>query len=167
MLVQQHSRHVLAGNHRLRAAKAMGRTTIPAIVAEVDDDRARRILLVDNRTSDLGEYADVELAALLESLSTAGGLVGTGYGDTDLADIIARLNPPSLDELADQFGDEPTAADRAGVVTLRLDNPTAARLRAVLGDMVGDDDNERVNALLDLAGHTPSFPTLVGVDDDG
>ena len=58
------------------------------------------------------------------------------------------------------YGEEPTDADRAGVVTLRLDNPTASRLRAVIADMPGDDDSARVNALLDLAHYEPAYPTL-------
>ena len=167
VLVQESTRHVLAGNHRLRAARSLGRTTVPAIVADVDDDRARRILLVDNRTNDLAEYADVELAALLESLSGAGGLVGTGYSDTDMADILARLNPPTLDELGELFGNEPTDADRLGVVTLRVDNDTATRLRSVLADMPGADDSARVNAMLDMTGHEPGFPSMAMADDDG
>ena len=101
VLVQASTKRVVAGNHRLRAARALGKETVPAIVAELDDDRARRILLVDNRTNDLAEYADAELAALLERLEATGTLDGTGYSPTDLADIVARLNPPSLDELAE------------------------------------------------------------------
>jgi hypothetical protein len=50
--------YVLAGNHRLQAARAQSIARVPVIFVDVDDDAARRILLVDNRTNDLAEYDD-------------------------------------------------------------------------------------------------------------
>ena len=44
---------VLAGNHTLLAARALGWKEIAATFVEVDDEYAKRILLVYNRTDDL------------------------------------------------------------------------------------------------------------------
>lgn len=60
---------VLAGNHRLAAAIELGLESIPAIEVEVlDADEARRILLADNRTSDLATYDPQALADCLRGL---------------------------------------------------------------------------------------------------
>ena len=61
-------------------ARRLGHATVPAIVLDVDDDQARRLLLVDNRTQDLAGYDSAVLDALLADLAaSAGGLDGTGY----------------------------------------------------------------------------------------
>ena len=91
--VQRSTGYVLTGNHTWRAAKGLGWTEIAATYVDVDDEAARRIVLVDNRTSDLGGSDDAVLAELLRVVSTedAGGLAGTGYGDDDLDDLLAAL----------------------------------------------------------------------------
>lgn len=91
VLVQQSTGHVIAGNHRLRAAIASGLGKVPGIVIDVDDDEARRIMLHDNRTSDLGGYDDPTLLAVLRSLSE---LTGTGYTDAEM-DRLARITAAS------------------------------------------------------------------------
>lgn len=99
VLIQQSSRRVLAGNHRLRAAREQGLDVLPVIVIDVDDDRARRILLADNRTSDLGSYDDELLRLLLVELAeTVDALDGTGYAPDDLTALLDRLERDAPDE---------------------------------------------------------------------
>ena len=83
---------ILAGNHTWQAAKDEGWTTITAVRADFDHDTddARRILLVDNRSGDLGAYSDEDLLVLLKDLS--GELEGTGYGPDDLNALVRALN---------------------------------------------------------------------------
>lgn len=96
VLVQASTNRILAGNHRTRVARRQGEATVPALFLDVDDDQARRILLVDNRTNDLAGYDDRELAALLADLSADGGdLLGTGFTDADLTALLDRLAPPT------------------------------------------------------------------------
>ena len=96
LLVQRSTGHVLAGNHRLLAARAEGLTSVPVIYLDVDDDAARRVLLADNRTADLATYDEGDLAALLTSLPD---LTGTGYTSEDLAKLI---EVPALEEETEQ-----------------------------------------------------------------
>lgn len=85
VMAQTSTRHVLIGNHRLRAAREVGLTEIPVMWADVDDDEARRLLLQDNRTGDLAGYDDAVLRGLLTSIQTTeAGLLGTGFNDSDL-----------------------------------------------------------------------------------
>ena len=46
-------RTILAGNHTFAAARRLGWTEIAVSFVDVDDEEARRILLADNRHSDL------------------------------------------------------------------------------------------------------------------
>lgn len=108
VLAQTSTKRILAGNHRTRVARRLGEPTVPVLFVDVDDDQARRLLLVDNRSNDLAGYDDRELAALLADLTADGGdLLGTGFSDADLADLLDRLAPPAA---PDQFPDADPAA---------------------------------------------------------
>ena len=90
VVVQASTRRILAGNHRTRVARRRGETTVPVLLLDVDDDQARRVLLVDNRTNDLAVYDDDELSRLLEELAaTPLALAGTGF--EDLAALLADI----------------------------------------------------------------------------
>jgi ParB-like chromosome segregation protein Spo0J len=106
IIVQRSTGYVLAGNHRLKAARALGWDSIKAIFIDVDDDEAARILLVDNRTSDLGTYDEQVLADLLGELPD---LAGTGYTPDDLSSLLEGLADDALgaedegEKLAESF----------------------------------------------------------------
>ena len=80
IVAQRTTGHVLVGNARLEAARRAGFAEVPVLWVDVDDDRALRILLTDNRTSDLAAYDPGLLDQLLADLeATTAGLAGTGY----------------------------------------------------------------------------------------
>lgn len=91
VLAQRSTGYILAGNHRYKAAMEAGLQSVPVIWADVDDDRALRILLADNRTNDKASYDDNALAAILSDLANTSDLVGTGYDGDDLDQLIADL----------------------------------------------------------------------------
>lgn len=100
VIAQKSTGHILAGNHRWIALRDAGATHIPVIWVDVDDDRASRILLVDNRSNDLAGYDDQALAEVLQELATTdSGLAGTGYVPGDvyqpLTDDQHDTDPPS------------------------------------------------------------------------
>lgn len=99
VLMQASTQRVIAGNHRLRAARRTGATTLPVLVLDVDDDEAARIMLVDNRSNDLASYDDEALAAVLRALDGDRGFVGTGYEPADLARLLDAIEPALLDEV--------------------------------------------------------------------
>lgn len=118
-IVAQHSTgFVIDGNHRLRAARELGMAKVPVVWVDVDDATALAYLLAANRTSDLAEYDDEALAALLTELADGPGLLGTGWEqdalDALLAELVAGAKAGELEEppvdfdaaaaLAKQFG---------------------------------------------------------------
>jgi ParB-like chromosome segregation protein Spo0J len=96
IVVQQSTGRVIKGNHVYASALALGWTHAAATLLDVDDDTATRILLVDNRTSDLGRYDDPMLAGLLSDLD---GLHGTGFEERDLARLLARIEADEAEPL--------------------------------------------------------------------
>jgi ParB-like chromosome segregation protein Spo0J len=93
VIAQTSTRHVLAGNHRLIAARARGVEHLPVIWVDVDDDRARRILAVDNRASDAAEWDDERLAALLTGFDH--DYAGTGFTEHELQMLLAGDGDPA------------------------------------------------------------------------
>lgn len=111
VVAQRSTGHVLVGNHRMLAAQQEGLDTLPVMWLDVDDDRARRILLVDNRANDQAGYDRDVLAALLAGLdATDARLVGTGYSAQDLAALLDV--PPDFAPIEDA-----TRLDRRAITT--------------------------------------------------
>lgn len=132
---------VLAGNHTLRAAELLGWTQIAVTWVDVDDETARRIVLVDNRSNDLAGYDDALLASILEDLPD---LEGTGYDQAALAALLAGRDEPVALTDPDEAAPLPERApvSRVGDVwelgESRLLVGDAADEAAVLG-VLGDD----------------------------
>jgi hypothetical protein len=132
---------VLAGNHTLAAARELGWTEIAATFVDVTDDEAARIVLVDNRATDLGGYDNALLLDLLSELAESDAqLLGTGYDPEDL-DALAHLwgTPPDLDALADETGGV-TDADRLARIILDVSPELADRWKAHRVDFLTDTD---------------------------
>ena len=109
VVAQKSTGHVLAGNHRLLAAKHTNAEEIPVMWVDVDDATALRILLADNRTNDLASYDDGALAELLTSImQDEGTLDGTGYDGDALDQLLADLG-----QLGGEDSDPGAQVDRA------------------------------------------------------
>lgn len=126
---------VLAGNHTLRAARELGWNKIDATYVDVDDEQARRIVLVDNRTNDLASYDLEELLAELEALPS---LEGSGYDSTALDDLLEELGAGELPE-EDELPPPPPDPE-----TRRGDLYRLGSHRLLCGDARRSDDLERL-----------------------
>jgi len=115
VVAQKSSGYILAGRHRWERAQAAGMATVPVIWADVDDPTALRILVADNRTSDLAGYDEAALAELLESVRTdSGGFEGTGFDEAAYNEILASVGDAILGANSTAaFEDEPPPLDHA------------------------------------------------------
>ena len=122
LLVQESTNYVIAGNHTLQAAIALGWEHIAVSYIKVTDDQALKIMLVDNRTNDLASYDESDLMAVLNELEV--DLVGTGFDTEDLADLRFKLGDG---DGTYHKGETPTerksAYEAAGITSIVLPYP--------------------------------------------
>ena len=90
VVAQSSTRHVLAGNNRMEAARRRGMTDLPVHWLDVAAATARRIMLADNRTSDLATYDDAVLVQLLEAAAADDDLFGSGFDGDDLDELLGE-----------------------------------------------------------------------------
>jgi len=126
LVVQKSTRCVLAGNHRLIAAREMGAKKLPVIWVECSDDEALRIMLADNRTSDLATYDNAKLAELLEYVQQdVGTLIGTGYTLAELSalagDVDQDVDPEAMWTGMPEFQQDDLTAHRTITVSFASD----------------------------------------------
>lgn len=84
IIFQKSTKHILAGNHTWQAAKHLGWKKIAAVGIDCDDEQGLRILIADNRASDLASYNDSELAKLLSEFARTWDFDGLLYDQDDL-----------------------------------------------------------------------------------
>lgn len=90
---------ILAGNHTVMAAQRLGWETIDVHRVDVDDETAKRIVLVDNKANDQSTYDVEELVNLLTELPN---LDATGFTRDEVDDLLE-----TLDALEDEDIPEP------------------------------------------------------------
>lgn len=106
--VQRSTGNILHGNGTYNVLSSLGFEVAAVTYLDVDDEQAKRILLVDNQTADESEYDEAALVALLHDVE---GLAGTGFTDQTAADLAALFSPAmTIDQLADELGTEPDPA---------------------------------------------------------
>lgn len=115
LVVNKRTREILAGNHTWHAAQALGWTEIAVTWVDVTDQDAARIVLVDNRTSDLATYDNVLLSELLAELDEPPMLEGSGFHDDDLNSLLAEI-----------AATDKQARGREGVVSAKPEDPETA-----------------------------------------
>lgn len=91
LYVQRSTGHIVAGNHTYAAMLELGATAVPVMWLDVDDDKALRIMLADNRLADLGQYDNGLLVQLLQDLDS---LTGTGYDERAIERLINQIDAP-------------------------------------------------------------------------
>lgn len=103
VIAQTSTGYVLAGNHRLEAAAAEGAETLPVFWVDVDEETATKILLVDNRSGELGTTDSAALLELLRSIDPEAMPV-VGYTADDVDALLREVGPPP--QLEPQYEDD-------------------------------------------------------------
>lgn len=131
LLVQKSSGHVVVGNNTLACMRELGWTHVAVLRLDVDDERARNMLLVDNRTSDDAEY---DKGALAELLAGVVDWDAAGWTPDDLDDLLAELGDAGqldLDALAEAPNTPPQVLDEIPATDAAYnEDPAAEAARA-------------------------------------
>lgn len=142
VVVQRSTGHIIAGNHRYYALMSLGSELIPVVWVDLDDLSAKNYMLDDNRTSDLGNYDNANLVAVLEELEEAGRLEQSAYTPYDL-EVLKHLIDMPLDDTTD-FAQWPT---------LTFQVPPHIKQAYMRMTAEAGDDRERFELLMRLAGY--------------
>jgi hypothetical protein len=91
---QRSTGHIIVGNHRFQAAVASGMETVPTFWVDCNDIEAKRIMVIDNRTSDSSTNDEERLLLILTELARVDdGLLGSGFEPLDMDNLIAAYEP--------------------------------------------------------------------------
>jgi ParB-like chromosome segregation protein Spo0J len=137
IVVNRSTSEILVGNHTWQAARLLGWSEIAVTFVDVEPDEARRIVLVDNRTTDLATYDPDSLLDLLKSVAT--DLTGTGFTGDDLDDLLTG---------ADSRPSKPISGDvkiRVERWTLKVTPPVFREWSTGLGDRPHDEIANRLD----------------------
>jgi len=151
VVVNTGTKHILAGNHRVMAAKALGWETVPVQWVDVTPEEELRILVVDNRTTRIGQDDTTKITDILAELAnTSIGLEGTGYGAADLDALIDEL--AGMTEPAELLTDPDEVPEEVETRCKPGDLWILGRHRLLCGDSTKADDVARLmnGALADL-----------------
>lgn len=156
LIVQKSTNRIIAGNHRWEALRELHdeepekfTDEVDVILLDVNDTRATKMNLADNKTSDDASWDnDALLSQLLELQDEAGDLLGTGFADDDLADLQALMTSDSLDDLAEEFG-EPDDGDLWPSVSIKMPPDLRERFMDALDAYDGENHAEQLEQLLD------------------
>lgn len=110
IIVRADTMTVTAGNGRLRAAKALGWTHIAAVIVDEDLKTATAYALADNKTAEISEWDEQNLADALAFLKSEDEamLAVTAFDDSDIQKLLAMTETEvSLD--FDDDDEEPPA----------------------------------------------------------
>jgi ParB-like chromosome segregation protein Spo0J len=88
IVVNKSTREILVGNHTWYAAKSLGWKQIAVSWVDVDEETATRIVLIDNRSTDLATYDEALLRQVLLAVPT---LEGTGWDGDDVDDLLKGM----------------------------------------------------------------------------
>lgn len=122
---------VLAGNHTLMAVRKLAEqfpddprwNSIAVHWGDWDESTCTKIVIADNRTAEVGT---MDFQGLKELLDSVPDLEGTGFTEIDYQALAQSMTPPSLDDLANEFGDGVNSDDLLERVSLKLDGATNA-----------------------------------------
>ena len=117
---------ILAGNHTVMAAQRLGWDEIDVHWVDVDEDAAKRIVLVDNKANDEATYDVEELVNLLTEIPD---LDGTGFDRDELDELLEALDTPELEE---ETPPEETSNDSYDLLVECTDAEERARVKKQL-----------------------------------
>jgi len=167
VIAQKSTGYLIVGNHRFMAAELEGVTEIPVIWQDCTDDEARKLLLVDNKSSDAGGYDEQSLRDLLAAtLDADGGFAGTGYLEDDYDALAFSLEFASSDDLGELLSDARTPQEQESYFE-------ASGIRSIILPYGMDEYNEVVGMFekartgLSLGSNADVVKSLLGKFSDG
>ena len=134
---------ILAGHGVVKAATELGLTSVPVLHLQISSSsiQATKLLTADNEVSHLGEVDDRALSNILKEIMEKDDLLGTGYDDKMLANLLFVTRPASEIKSTDH------AAEWVGMPEYEQDPNEPKRLIVSFDSY---DDKKQFCELIDL-----------------
>ena len=136
---------ILAGHGVVKAARKMKADKVPVIKMPFDseDPRALKVVAGDNEIGRLGMVDNDGLAKMLSSIQEMDDLLGTGFDEQSLADLLRQINPD------EEIGDEiDVMAEWVGMP--EYENEDMSAVRQIIVSFQNEDD---IQAFAKLTGN--------------
>ena len=124
IVVRRSDSVVIAGNHTLQAAQALGWDEIAVVWVDDDEVTSKAFALADNRTSELGDYDEEALADLINDVGSLnpGLLESSGWDDKAVKELLDRVEQIELPVDVDELPEDVPAVSKLGDVWLLGDH---------------------------------------------
>ena len=162
IVVRKSDRVVIAGNHTLQAAQALGWSEIAVVWVDDDDAMSKAFALADNRTAELGYYDENALAALIGEVGALDPelLEATGWDSKSVSDLLDKMQkdlPVDVDEIPEQV----PSISKLGDVWLLGDH------RIMCGDCRNSSDVDKLmgKIVINVAFTSPPYADARRYDD--
>jgi hypothetical protein len=111
---------------------------------------AKGYIISDNETTRKAEIDENILAQLLREQQEAGyDLASLGSDDHALEDMLAKLTPPTLEELEKEYGDEPEEDAFWPTIRVKVSPETKELYESLMEDAEGTDESTKFAWLLE------------------
>lgn len=110
LLVQRGTGYICAGNHRFKAGVKAGIQKFPVQWIDCTAEESLKILLADNKASDVSFFNEGAVASILASLDDA---AGTGYSPSDVNALLGSMSDGGQ-------GEKPPADKVSASVMMRI-----------------------------------------------
>ena len=111
LTVNKNYNQILTGNHTWLAMKELGWEKCTVTYVDVDENKAKKIVLVDNRLSDVADYDNELLSKMLQDMVE--DLMGTGFEQKDVDELLAEYDGEVEIEVIDIPNPKPTGQPEA------------------------------------------------------
>lgn len=113
ILARRFDGEVIAGHTRLKAALKLGLRKVPVRFVDLDPVEAHLLALADNKTSEISEWDEPMLGAVLAEMKRADVelLTGTGFNESEIAQLTRDVELPAGE--SEDLADFPEAASEA------------------------------------------------------
>jgi DNA modification methylase len=163
IVVRRSDSVVIAGNHTLQAAQALGWDEIAVVWVDDDEVTSKAFALADNRTAELGDYDEEALADLINDVGSLnpGLLESSGWDDKAVKELLDRVEQIELPTDMDDVPEDVVGVSKLGDVWLLGDH------RVMCGDSTDKNNLAKLmnNKTAQLLHADP--PYGMGKENDG
>ena len=143
-VIQEEGMIIRVGNGMYQAMQELGIKEADAVIIDLNDDEATALSIIDNRSSELATWDDDLLAELLKDMPDDLFNI-TGFDDffNPISETV-----PSLEELTEEYGDEPLEDSFYPILRLKVTPEAKSLFESLMKQASGDNEYEKFDIIV-------------------